>query len=282
MDVKQAVEKITGQRVERARSLHGGSIGDVYAVTLADGGELVAKVGTPDANLALEGYMLRYLQENSDLPVPAVHHSTDTLLLMEYIEGDSSFGTSAQQHAAELMADLHSVSAPQFGLEQDTLIGSLHQPNPWTDTWLEFFRDHRLLYMATEAHDAGRLPGRTRRRVEALAAKLEQYVIEPDAPALLHGDAWTTNILAKDGRITAFIDPAIYYGHPEIELAFTTLFNTFGDAFFRRYHEIRPIADGFFEQRRDLYNLYPLLVHVRLFGGGYVSSVERILGKLGV
>lgn len=80
----------------------------------------------------------------------------------------------------------------------------------------------------------------------------------------------------------AFIDPAIYVAHAEIELAFTTLFSTFGAAFYERYAEHRPIAEGFFEQRRDLYNLYPLLVHVRLFGGSYVGSVENTLGRFGV
>ncbi|MEL6151410.1 MAG: fructosamine kinase family protein, partial [Chloroflexota bacterium] len=128
----------------------------------------------------------------------------------------------------------------------------------------------------------GALPGDVRKQIDRLAARLDEFIVEPEAPSLVHGDMWTTNVLAQNGRITGFIDPAIYYGHAEIELAYSTLFGTFGEAFFRRYTEIRPLADGFFEVRRDLYNLYPLLVHVRLFGGGYLSSVKRILSKLGV
>ena len=100
-----------------------------------------------------------------------------------------------------------------------------------------------------------------------------------DQPSLIHGDVWTTNVLASSERITGFLDPAIYYADPEIELAFITLFNTFGRPFFQRYHELRPISTDFWEIRRDLYNLYPLLVHVRLFGGGYVGAVEQILDK---
>ena len=92
---------------------------------------------------------------------------------------------------------------------------------------------------------------------------------------------WSGNVLTKDGRIAGFVDPAIYYADSEIELAFSTLFSTFGDAFFRRYDELRPLRPGFFEERRDLYNLYPLLVHVRLFGGSYVGSVERALARYG-
>ncbi len=82
-------------------------------------------------------------------------------------------------------------------------------------------------------------------------------------------------------RIAGFVDPAIYFGHPEIELAFSTLFGTFGEPFFRRYAELRPLRPGFLEHRRDLYNLYPLLVHVRLFGGSYVNSVDGTLKRLG-
>ena len=135
----------------------------------------------------------------------------------------------------------------------------------------------RLSPLVGEAARSGRLPENLLRRIEKFSQHLGDWLLEPEYPALIHGDMWTTNILAARGRITGFIDPAIYYAHPEIELAFSTLFNTFGSEFFSRYHELRPIPPGFFENRRDIYNLYPLLVHVRLFGGGYVASVERIL-----
>lgn len=279
----QQITAVTNQAVSDIRPLHGGMIGEVYIVTLADGDKHVAKTArSAAAMLEREGYMLRYLRDHSDAPVPEVIHSDHTLLLMTFIQGNSHFDARTQAHAAEVLATLHSVRADRFGLERDTLIGGLHQPNTPTDQWLDFFREHRLLYMARTAHDAGRLPTATLKRVEKLAAKLDQFVSEPKHPALIHGDLWTTNMLAHNGRVTALIDPAIYYAHPEIELAYTTLFGIFGEPFFRRYHEISPIADGFFEQRRDLYNLYPLLVHVRLFGGSYVGSVNRTLSKFGV
>ncbi len=283
MALTDQIENITGKRPTSTRSLHGGMVGDVYAVTMPGGDKLVAKVDpTRQAMLAREGYMLRYLREHSQLPVPDVLHSDDSLLLMTFIEGSSHFDAGAQAHAAELLADLHRITAPRFGLDAHTLIGPIHQPNPWTDNWLAFFRDQRLLYMADVMTGRGRLPTPLRKRIDKLATRLDEFIIEPQAPSLIHGDAWTTNILAQNGRITGFIDPAIYYGHPEIELAYTTLFGTFGESFFRRYTEIHPLEPGFFELRRDLYNLYPLLVHVRLFGGGYVNSVARILDKLGV
>ncbi len=276
------IEATLGQRPGRLQPLSGGCIGEVYSTELADGTRVVVKCDQhAQPRLDIEGYMLRYLAEHSTLPVPAVLHSEPALLIMEFAEGDSQFSGLAQQHAAELLAALHAVRGPAFGLERNTLIGSLHQPNPWTGSWVTFFREQRILAMGEEARRAGTLPPRMLSRLESFAARMDDFIDEPAHPSLLHGDVWTTNVLARGGKITAFIDPAVYYGHPEIELAFTTLFGTFGSPFFERYQQLRPLAPGFFERRRDIYNLYPLLVHTRLFGGGYLSGVERTLAQLG-
>jgi len=271
-----------GERLRSVRPLGGGCIGEVYRAELEDGTPLVAKVDRGgEAHLDREAYMLRYLREKTGLPVPEVFHGSETLLLMEFVEGTNRFSDEAERHAAELLAALHGITAEGYGHERDTLIGSLDQPNPWTEGWVEFFRERRLLYAARAAHGAGRLPDEDLSGVERLAERLDDLLGEPNPPALVHGDAWSGNVLAKGGRISAFLDPAIYHADPEIELAFISLFNSFGDAFMHRYAEIRPIREGFFETRRDLYNLYPLLVHTYYFGGGYPGSVRRILGRFG-
>ncbi|MDJ0754682.1 MAG: fructosamine kinase family protein [Ardenticatenaceae bacterium] len=286
--IQQIVHEALQIEVVDSRPLTGGSIARVYWCKLADGRQVVAKVDqSPTPLLSIEGAMLDYLRHHSSLPVPAVIYSEPKLLIMEYVSGSSHLQPPVQRHAAELLAELHQISAPQFGLtgpdnkQFDTLIGGLHQPNPPSDSWIDFFRERRLMYMAGEAALAGQLPVEMLPRLEKLANQLDRYLIEPEVPSLIHGDMWTTNILGQEGRVTAFIDPAIYYGDPEIELAFSTLFGTFQDPFFARYEEIRPLAPGFFEVRRDIYNLYPLLVHTRLFGGSYVQGVGRTLKRFG-
>lgn len=278
--IREAIARVMGSPVVDSASLHGGMVGAVYGAQLADDRLIAVKVGeTAEARLDIEGAMLRYLRTFSALPVPEVLHAEPTLLIMAYVPGDNRITDAVQANAADLLAALHNVTATGFGFEYDTLVGGLHQPNPQSEFWIDFFRDHRLLYMADTAYQSGRLPLKVRKRIDGLAERLEDWLIEPEQPSLIHGDLWTGNVLARDGRVAAFIDPAIYYADPEIELAFTTLFGTFDEAFFERYGEQRRIEPGFFEERRDLYNLYPLLVHVRLFGGQYVASVEQVLAR---
>lgn len=278
------IETLLGKPPRRAVPLHGGCIAEVLRVELSDGSLIVAKRSRGEGgDLTLEAFMLRELRRLSTLPVPEVLAAESDLLLLEHIEHDPHAGldASAQEHAATLIAALHEVRGDAFGYTRDTLIGPLPQPNPVSASWIDFFRDQRLLSMARLAHEADHLPDSLILRLERLAERLADLITEPPHPSLLHSDLWTGNVLVGRSRIAGFVDPAIYFGHPEIELAFSTLFGTFGKPFFRRYAELRPLQPGFFAHRRDIYNLYPLLVHVRLFGGGYVGSIERVLTKLG-
>ncbi len=280
--VRNAVAAATGQCVVDAEPLAGGCIAPVYRLRLGDGASIVAKLGHGGNGLALEAFMLDYLKRNTALPVPAVLHVSPDLLLLDYIDHEPGvLDEAAERHLGTLVAELHGITAPHYGFPRDTVIGPLPQPNPESDDWRTFFAEHRLRYMAGRAHAAGRLPAATLARVEALAGRLTRWIDVATPPTLLHGDLWGGNILGRRGRIVGLIDPAIYHGEPEIELAFMTLFGSVGGPFFASYGERRPIRPGFFEARRDLYNLYPLLVHVFVFGGPSLQAVERTLARFG-
>jgi len=275
------VEAALGRRPVSAEPLSGGSTVTVLKVLLTDGEAIVAKTG--QGHLAIERFMLDELARLSELPLPEVLYGDDALLLTSFIDHDGGVpGAAAQAHAAEMLAALHCTPRERFGYARDTVIGQLPQPNPPGDRWVAFFRDHRLLHMTEAGHGEGTVSDALRRRLESLAGRLEDYIGEPPHPSLLHGDIWTGNVLSRGDRVVGFIDPAVYCGHPEIELAFATLFNTFGEPFFRRYRELAPLEPGFFELRRDLYNIYPLLVHVRYWDVSYARPIEATLSRLGL
>lgn len=272
----ERIARVVGRPVDGATALAGSAAGRVFLVSLARGGRVVAKLG---AGLESEAWMLRHLASHTVLPVPHVVHAEDDLLLLDYVPAGGGITPAVEIHAADLLAQLHALSWHAFGAERDTVIGGLPQPNPPTRRWLDFFRDHRLLFMARAALAAGKLPPELMARIEILAGRLDRWIGEPEQPALIHGDCWGGNVLVRGDRVAAFIDPALYYADPEIELAFATLFGTFGETFFARYAEHHPPRPGFWEARRELYLLYPLLVHVRLFGGSYVDDLARIVGR---
>lgn len=280
-DIRETIETATGSRPVEFSALQGGCVSDVMRVDLADGGRVVIKLGDETTGLTQEAFRLRYLAEKSRLPVPEVIHADSSVLIIGFVETHGGITREAQEHAAELLAELHNVTAEACGFDQGSLSGGLLKPAPWTESWIDFFRENRCLHTGKAALDSGNLPRDFMPRIEKLAARLDRWLVEPDKPALIHGDMWTGNVLCYGGRVAAFVDPSCYYAHPEQELAYSTLFGTFGKPFFRRYHDIRPIAPGFFEERLNLYNLYHLLIHVRLFGGPYVGATDDTLSYYG-
>ncbi|RMH23560.1 MAG: fructosamine kinase [Planctomycetota bacterium] len=282
--IEQIVAEALGARPTAVDRLGGGCVAEVWRARLPDGRRVVVKRDEASpGSLDAEAFMLDYLAERTGLPAPAVIAHTPGALVMEFVEGTPGASGEAEADAARLLADLHDITADAYGFERETAIGGLPQPNHWCGSWLEFFAEWRLRHMARLAHEAGRLPARARGAIDAIAGSLDRWLVEPPAPSLIHGDVWAGNVLSTGGRVTAFLDPALAYADAEHELAFITLFSTFGERFFDAYSARRPIRDGFFETRRRVYNLYPLLVHARLFGGSYSARVadeaRRLLGR---
>lgn len=175
------------------------------------------------------------------------------------------------------LAQLHNHTHPGFGFHHDNYIGSTPQPNPWTEDGYTFFGEHRLRFQADMARRRGLLGQTEFHQVEVLARHLPGLI--PDQPAsLIHGDLWGGNAIADSRGNPAIIDPAAHYGWAEAELAMTTLFGSFPDAFYQAYQDVRPLEPGF-ETRFPIYNLYHLLNHLNLFGTGYLGQVRSILRR---
>ena len=276
-------QQVVGEKIIDRFQLTGGCVGQVYKLQFETGKIYVAKVASEldFENLKTEGRTLIYLRENSPIPVPKVFYNEQGLLLMEFIPSDSIKDQKLQRNCARHFAALHECHSDKYGFEFDTVIGGIRQVNLWHSTWIDFFIDSRIKYMAKIARDAGQLKSHDCIRLHKLCSQLDRWLEEPLKPALLHGDAWGGNILTYNGRLNAVIDPACYYGHPEVELAFTTMFHTFDRSFFEEYRQLNPLASGFFEERKDLYLLYPILVHVVLFGETYIDIFDRTLRRYG-
>ncbi len=253
-----------------------------------DNGQLVAikcNLDQETETFTTEARMLNDLHQHG-WPVPEVLLSDQHLIAMQWIGTDqtslSQTGLTQKNEfeSGVQLAELHKLKQQDYGYHYETPIGPLPQDNQPSATWRPFFRDNRLMAQAKLAHSNSLLPNEVFRKIETLADKLDTYLPEPDHPSLIHGDIWSGNLLTNNGQLAGFIDPAIYHADKEIELAFITMFHTMGEHFFSGYQSVTPIDQDFFKIRKDLYNLYPTLVHLNLFGQSYLPPIIQTLEKL--
>jgi len=177
----------------------------------------------------------------------------------------------------EQLAALHRVTNGQFGLDHNNYIGSLPQTNTPHGKWVEFFIAERLVPQLKIAYELRRIDQPWLRSFEALYPKLNTLLPE-EKPALLHGDLWSGNLTVNEKGEPCLVDPAVYFGHREMEWAMTRLFGGFHESFYEAYNAAYPFQPGY-DDREDLYTLYPLLVHLNLFGASYKISLDSILRK---
>lgn len=203
-------------------------------------------------------------------------------LLLEWMELVPLAGAAAASLGTGLAA-LHRIERERFGWERDNYIGGSAQANGWSDDWLAFWQDRRLMAQLRLAA-RNRLPSRLMDRGERLAADCGAFFRNyAPAKSLLHGDLWGGNAGALAGGAPVIFDPAVYVGDREADVAMTTLFGGFPADFHSAYSAAWPLDDGF-RVRRDFYNLYHVLNHANLFAGGYVRQsqdlVERLIAEL--
>lgn len=265
--------------IKRMR-LGANSVATIDLETLPDGTQRIVKTSDDPFALEAEATMLEDLRPH--LRVPAVLEQAPGRLVLEYIPNDTACNGHCEEEIADALARLHGIPAQGvFGFASDTTIGPFRQRNRPRIRWVDFYREMRVLDFAAKAFDERKIDKALLGRIEKLSADFEQFLTEPEHSSLLHGDVWGGNVLTRNNRLAAFIDPACYYGHFEMELAFIGMFDTFGERFYDRYREHRRIDAEFFAVRADLYRIFPYLVHVRAFGGGYLGGLEAILRKVG-
>ena len=261
------VSSLTGIGEERMERLAGGDLSEVLLVRRPDGRLSVAK-GGPAA--ATEAAMLRAIAA-AGAPAPLVEGELGGVLLLEHVANDGVFSESAWRSIGEALRRLHGTIAETYGWPVDYQLGTVALDNRQSGDWPRFWIEQRLLFTASV------LDRPWRERVERAAARIEALLPAAPSPALLHGDLWSGNILVSDGALAAFVDPACYHGHCEVDLAMLTLFDAPPDAFWESYGALEAGAD----ERRLAYQLFPALIHYRLFGPRYEGMLDRMLVSLG-
>ena len=278
--ILEDIESATGVTVMNFSLASGGCINHGGKVTTSSGTYFLKwnDLKKFPGMFVAEARGLSLLRGAAAVSVPAVIRVGEAAafqyLLLEHIEAGRQ-RTKYWENFGSGLAAMHRKSADNFGLDHDNYIGSLPQQNKLQSSWVVFFIEQRLrpqLQMAIERAKVS----------NAVLKKFEQFFIKArslfpaEPPALLHGDLWGGNIMTSSQGEPCLIDPAVYYGHREADLAMTHLFGGFHPSFLDSYVEAYPLQPGY-EERLDIYNLYPLLVHVNLFGGGYLSQVVSIL-----
>ncbi|HEX2686832.1 MAG TPA: fructosamine kinase family protein [Kofleriaceae bacterium] len=266
-----------GARVEATERVAGGDINDAFRVRLADRRVVFVKThaAPPAGMFAAEAAGLDWLRAGP-LRIPRVLAASARWLALEWLALTPTLPARSLAALGHGLARLHRLGAPAFGFPADNFLATLLQRNVEAPAWPEFYVEQRLRPLAELGLARGRMPD-LRGALDALAGQPDRFG-PPEPPARLHGDLWWGNVAACDGE-PVLIDPAVYGGHREIDLAMLALFGDLPEALIAAYGEVWPLAEGW-QARLPLHQLYPLSAHAVLFGGGYGARVARVLATL--
>jgi len=276
--LEQICSRIENKKVHlRAyEKIYGGDINQSYRLAMSETDYFI-KINTINNKdmFDKEAIGLQILIDSNSFVIPQVYQSgtfeNHSFLLMEYIE--SLTAGSNPVNFAENLARLHQNSADYYGLNTDNYIGEVPQINTKSGNWITFYTQNRLAYQVRLGQKL--IPVQLQSRFEKLYHKLPE-ILYTEKPSLLHGDLWNGNYFYNRQGQAVLFDPAVYYGHREVDLAMMSLFGGFEKEIYYKYNEIFPLESGW-KERLKIYQLYPLLVHVNLFGSSYLSAIEQIL-----
>lgn len=274
-------EHLPTSQLIKHRSVGGGCINNAVQLETDNGTYFIKWNHKSENDLFItEEKGLSILSEKSVLKIAEVLgggiHQDKAYLLLEWMESGHASSQFWDDFGSGL-AELHRCSSDNFGLDHDNFIGRLPQSNTYHQTWSDFFIQERLIPQLKLASSKNLINEGIRSDFELLFPKLEN-IVPKESPALLHGDLWSGNFLTGEQSEPVLIDPAVHYGHRETELAFTQMFGGFDRKFYQAYQAHFPLEQGF-EDRSEIHNLYPLLVHVNLFGSSYLGGVLQTLKR---
>ena len=262
--------------------VHGGSINQAYLLKTKKDKFFLKKnsIKKYPEMFQLEEKGLQLLRNNSNLIIPIVKAIFDieenSYLVLEWIDEGTSNEDSHFNFGRNL-AIMHSHSAEKFGLKYDNYIGSLKQVNSFRDNWNDFFIENRVGYQLQNAFDEGNIDKQSSNAIEKIYQKLSDF-FPLEKPSLLHGDLWSGNFMIDKGGNAVIYDPAVYYGHRLMDLGMTKLFGGFSNEFYEGYQEEYKLERNWHDAI-NIANIYPLLVHVNLFGTSYLTQIKGILKK---
>ena len=284
-DLKSRLEKILSDRIKYTSSISGGCIADARKLQLESGKVYFLKQlrGSSSVAFDAEESGLKELRKSGAVNVPEVVCKGPDFLLLQWIEVGYSRSSSSMEMLGRQFAELHRYRGIKFGFYEDNLLGNSTQSNKSSKegslNWAVFYAENRLEFQTNLAVKNGYATTELRNMMENLIKKFPDLISgTEEEPSLLHGDLWSGNYLIDGKGIPWLIDPAVYYGHREADLAMTSLFGGFPNSFYSAYKSAYPIAPGYSE-REPLYQLYHLLNHLNLFGTGYYGQVISLLRR---
>jgi Fructosamine-3-kinase len=280
--ITKKIENLRGSAVKKTESLSGGCISNAYKVTFEDNLSFLIKINehSPVDMFIKEAHGLQELRKASAIKVPEVLLFDAEFILLEFINNASKQKYFFEEFGRKF-ALLHKYNADEFGFYEDNYIGSTPQINindvKTKKNWTSFYLNNRLLYQFKLAEKNGYADSRLRDAFMKTEGKIESILEGSDAkPSLLHGDLWSGNFMTDEKGDACLIDPAVYYGHREADLAMTKLFGGFSQSFYDSYNDTFPLSEGW-KYRENIYMLYHVLNHLNLFGSGYYAHALSLM-----
>jgi len=281
-EVKNKINEFLNSEIDSISSLAGGCISNAYKIITKSKMKYFLKINDSAGTdmFVKEAHGLNELKKADTIRVPEVIAFDNEFILLEFLDTGRKSKRFLEDFGINF-AKLHKYMGEFFGFYENNYIGSNIQKNLSDnyikDNWIKFYFENRIMFQFRLAEKNGYATGELRTCISKLSDRIEEIIgdsLEP--PSLLHGDLWSGNYMVDENGNACIIDPAVYYGHREADLAMTKLFGGFGVEFYKAYNEYFPLPDGY-EYRENIYKLYHVLNHLNLFGTGYYSQAISLI-----